>query len=65
MGFAPTGKRVTSKAVDIYRVVNGKLAEYWNVTDNVGIFKQIGALEVTEKGKRLFPEEAEKNALKE
>ena len=58
MGLAPTGKKITSKAVDIYRVVNGKLAEYWNVTDNVNIFKQIGAIEITEKGKKLFPEDA-------
>jgi steroid delta-isomerase-like uncharacterized protein len=56
MGLAPTGKAITSKAVDIYRIVNGKLAEYWNVTDNASIFKQIGAIEVTEKGKKLFPE---------
>jgi len=58
MGLPPTGKKITSKAVDIYRVVDGKLAEYWNVTDNVSIFKQVGAIEVTEKGKQLFPEEA-------
>lgn len=58
MGLAPTGKKITSKAVDIYRIVNGKLAEYWNVTDNVNILKQIGAVEVTEKGKKLFPEDA-------
>ena len=44
-------------AVDIYRIVDGKLAEYWNVTDNLNIFKQIGAVEVTEKGKQLLPEE--------
>lgn len=62
MGLAPTGKKVTSRAVDIYRVVDGKLAEYWNVTDNVGIFRQIGALEVTESGKQLFPEEPRKAA---
>lgn len=58
MGLPPTGKKITSKAVDIYRVVNGKLAEYWNVTDNVNVFKQVGAIEITEKGKQLFPEEA-------
>ncbi|MCP8310334.1 MAG: ester cyclase [Candidatus Methylarchaceae archaeon HK01M] len=58
MGLPPTGKKITSKAVDIYRIVNGKLAEYWNVTDNVDIFKQIGAIEITEKGKKLFPEDA-------
>ena len=57
MGLNPTGKKITSKAVDIYRIVDGKLAEYWNVTDNLNIFKQVGALEVTEKGKQLFPEE--------
>ncbi len=51
MGLAPTGKKITSKAVDIYRITDGKLAEYWNVTDNVDIFKQIGAIEVTEEGK--------------
>lgn len=54
MGLAPTGKKITSKAVDIYRIVNGKLAEYWNVTDNVNIFRQIGAIEITEKGKNAF-----------
>ncbi len=57
MGLAPTGKKITSKAVDIYRVVNGKLAEYWNVTDNVNILKQIGAIEFTENGKKAFPED--------
>ncbi len=58
MGLAPTGKKITSKAVDIYRIVNGKLAEYWNVTDNMNIQKQIGAIEITEKGKKLFPDDA-------
>jgi len=57
MGLTPTGKKIKSKAVDIYRIADGKLAEYWNVTDNVNIFKQVGAIEVTEKGKQLFPNE--------
>ncbi|MGA3289072.1 MAG: ester cyclase [Candidatus Bathyarchaeia archaeon] len=57
MGLSPTEKKITSKAVDIYRIANGKLTEYWNVTDNLNIFKQVGAVEVTEKGKQLFPEE--------
>ncbi len=54
MGLAATGKKITSKAVDIYRVVDGKLEEYWNVTDNVNIFERIGAIEITEKGKGAF-----------
>ena len=54
-GLAPTGNKITSKSVDIYRIANGKLAEYWNVTNNMDMFKQIGAIEITEKGKKLFP----------
>jgi C-1 hydroxylase len=57
MGLPPTGKKITSKAVDIYRIVDGKLAEYWNVTDNLSILRQTGAIEFTEKGKILFPED--------
>jgi C-1 hydroxylase len=55
-GLSPTGKKITSKAVDIYRIANGKLAEYWNVTDNINILKQVGAIQATEKGKHLVPE---------
>ena len=57
LGFAPTGKKVTSKNVDTYRIVNGKLAEYWNVTDASDFNKQLGIIEYTEKGKKLFPED--------
>lgn len=56
-GLAPTGKKITAKAVDIYRIANGKLVEYWNVTNGLDMFKQIGAIEYTEKGKKLFPED--------
>jgi predicted ester cyclase len=59
LGFAPTGKKVTSKNVDTYRIVNGKLAEYWNVTDASDFNKQLGIIEYTEKGKKLFPKEIE------
>jgi C-1 hydroxylase len=54
-GIAPTGNKVTMTSVDIYRVVNGKLAEYWNVTNSLNFFKQLGAIEFTEEGKKLFP----------
>ena len=57
-GLAPTSNKITTKGVDIYRIVNGKLAEYWNVTDNIDMFKQIGAIKITEKGKPLFAQEA-------
>ncbi len=56
-GIAPTGKKITTTAVDIYRIVNGKLAEYWNVTDKLDLLKPLGVVEYTEKGKKLFPED--------
>ncbi len=58
LGLAPTGKKITSMAVAIYRIVNCKLVEGWFVTDGLDMFKQIGAIEYTEQGKKLFPEEA-------
>ena len=59
LGLAPTGNKITAMgAVDIYRIVNGKLAEYWNVTDAMDFNKQLGIIEYTEKGKKLFPEDA-------
>ncbi len=56
-GLAPTGKKITTMAVAIYRIVNGKIVEGWFVTDGLDMFKQIGAIEYTEKGKQLFPED--------
>jgi len=58
MGLAPTGKKIKTMAVDIYRIVNGKLAEYWNVTDTVRLFEPQGVIEITEEGKKFFPEDA-------
>ena len=43
-GIAPTGNKVTMTSVDIYRIVDGKLAEYWNVTNPLNFFKQLGAI---------------------
>ena len=51
-GLAPTGKKFTEASVDIFRIVNGKLIEGWNVTDELDFLKQVGAIEY--KG---FPDE--------
>ena len=56
-GITPTGKKITTTAVDIYRIVNGKLAEYWNVTDKLSLYEPQGIVEYTEKGKKLFPQD--------
>ncbi len=57
-GLPPTGNKVTMKAVAIYRIENGKLVEGRFITDALDMNKQIGAIEYTEKGKKLIPEDA-------
>jgi steroid delta-isomerase-like uncharacterized protein len=42
-GLAPTGKRVTFSAVNIYRFEGGKVAEIWNYRDDLGLMEQVGA----------------------
>ena len=59
MGIAPTGKKVKSEMVDIYRIVNGKHVEGRFVTDQLNFLKELGVIEYTEKGKKLFPEDGE------
>ncbi len=58
LGLAPTGKKITCMAIDIYRIVNGKIAWGRRVpTPDLAFFKQLGVVEYTEKGKKLFPED--------
>ena len=57
MGIAPTGNKITIMAVAIYRVVNGKLAEGRFISDQSDFYKQLGVMEITEKGKKFFPED--------
>jgi predicted SnoaL-like aldol condensation-catalyzing enzyme len=56
MGLAPTGNKIKTTSVDIHRIVNGKIAEYWNVTDTVRLLQPQGVIEITEVGKNFFPE---------
>ena len=57
-GFAPNRKRHSIVGVNIYHIVNGKIVEAWIVEDTLDSLKQLGAIELTEKGKKLFPEAA-------
>ena len=54
-GLAPSGRKITAKSVNIYRIVNGKVVEIWRVTDLLDLYKQLGVIEYTEKAKKLFP----------
>ena len=54
--FAPTGKKLTWTAVNIFRIVDGKIVERKSVRDALDFFIKLGVVEPTEKGKKLFPE---------
>jgi steroid delta-isomerase-like uncharacterized protein len=41
-GFAPNGKKHTVVGVNIYRIVDGKVAEAWIVEDTLDSLKQLG-----------------------
>jgi predicted ester cyclase len=51
-----TGKKVTLPMVFMFRVVDGKLVEGSEVDDQVDFFAQLGLIDYTEKGKKLFAE---------
>ncbi len=42
MGFAPTGKRVQARGVQIGKFANGKLIECWGSSDQLGMLQQLG-----------------------
>lgn len=49
-GLAPTGKKVTSRMVAIYQIVNGKLVEGRFLNEQLDMLKHLGIIEYTEKG---------------
>ena len=38
-GIAPTGKKVTATGIDIHRIVDGRIVELVEVTDNLGFMQ--------------------------
>jgi predicted ester cyclase len=52
----PTGRKLTMRMVFIWRLVNGRLAEGREVDESVDFLRQLGLIEYTGKGKRVFGE---------
>jgi len=48
-GAPPTGKHVIWTAIRIDRLADGKIAEYWEETDRVGLFQQLGGVPAQEQ----------------
>jgi steroid delta-isomerase-like uncharacterized protein len=43
-GISATGKKVNIPSITIFRLDNGKIAEGWLVSDNLGMMQQLGAI---------------------
>jgi steroid delta-isomerase-like uncharacterized protein len=44
LGIPATGNDVETEGIAIHRIADGKIAEYWAVTDTVRVMQQVGAL---------------------
>jgi steroid delta-isomerase-like uncharacterized protein len=48
MSIAATGKTIKRSGSAIYRLVNGKIAEFWVFADNLDLMRQLGVLPTPE-----------------
>jgi predicted ester cyclase len=46
MAVSPTGKPFTGMAINIFRIVNGKMVEHWGLADRLGALQQLGVVTV-------------------
>jgi predicted ester cyclase len=44
MGIAPTGNEVEFTGISVYRIEGGKIAQTWNIEDQLGLMRQLGAI---------------------
>jgi steroid delta-isomerase-like uncharacterized protein len=47
MGTPPTGKSITVRGLELYRLQNGKVVEFWRHDDDAGLLRQLGLLPET------------------
>ena len=43
-GRAPTGKQTKATAIQIFRIVDGKVVESWTNRDDLGVLQQLGVI---------------------
>ena len=44
MGLPPTGRKIRTSAMQMFRFANGKIVESWAVRDDLGTLRQLGHL---------------------
>jgi steroid delta-isomerase-like uncharacterized protein len=43
-GVPPTGKSISIEVIDILHVRDGKITDHWNLVDQLGLMRQLGAI---------------------
>lgn len=49
-GIPPSGNDLDVKAVAIYRIENGKIAEHWSALDSATLLQQLGVIQLPSPG---------------
>lgn len=44
LGIAPTGRRLSVRGMDFYRLEGGRVIEHWDMVDEFGMLSQLGDL---------------------
>ncbi|MCH7974713.1 MAG: ester cyclase [Bacteroidetes bacterium] len=44
MNMPPTGNKISYKAIDIFRLINGKVVEHWGIGDNAKMMEQLAVV---------------------
>ncbi|MCH7770775.1 MAG: ester cyclase [Bacteroidetes bacterium] len=44
MNMPPTGNKISYKAIDIFRLINGKVVEHWGIGDNAKMMQQLAVV---------------------
>ena len=44
MGIPPTGKQIVVKGIQVFRIVDGRIAEVWSSSDDLGMMQQLGVI---------------------
>jgi predicted ester cyclase len=55
MGIAPSGKAVEFTGISFYRIEGNKIAQSWNIEDQLGLMRQIGAFPEPEQSEEASP----------
>ncbi len=43
-GIPPTGRHETTTGINIFRIADGKIVEYWSNSDDLGMLQQLGLI---------------------